>query len=87
MIVNGLVAIDHAIALLQCQNAQSIEQIDSCGSYGHILTNFLTSNEKPKSSFVSSLDRSVKRLASASQSMYMGSAVFQGPLRIDLIFL
>jgi hypothetical protein len=33
------------------------------------------------------LSNSVQTVASASQSMYMGSSMFQGQLRVDLIFL
>jgi 15-cis-phytoene synthase/lycopene beta-cyclase len=41
----------------------------------------------PDKRFVDSLTESVEHLAAYSQSMYMGSALFQGPLRIDLILL
>lgn len=41
----------------------------------------------PDNHLVSSLARSVNKLALSSQSMYIGSAMFQGALRIDLIYL
>lgn len=87
MIVNGLVAADYAIAMLDCQKAQSIGDIEEHFSIRKALTSFIAPEEKSRTSFVTGLRKSVQRLAISSQSMYMGSAMFQGPLRIDLIFL
>lgn len=87
MIVNGLVAADYAIAMLNCQKAQATGDIEEGFSVRKALTSLIGPEEKSRTSFVSVLRKSVQRLAISSQSMYMGSAMFEGPLRIDLIFL
>ncbi|KAB8237013.1 Lycopene beta-cyclase [Aspergillus alliaceus] len=87
MIVFGLVSIDYAFALATCELVQSSEPTLSYPSYFQVLARFLTNKHRPNKRFVDNLARSVERLASSSQSMYMGSAMFQGPLRIDLIIL
>ncbi|KAL4891160.1 phytoene synthase [Aspergillus ambiguus] len=87
MIVNGLIVADHAIALMHCQQAQSAGKLQEEPSCSRILANFMASPKVPDPRFVRDLHDAVHRLAIASQSMYLGSAMFQGSLRIDLIFL
>ncbi|KAK6831600.1 Bifunctional lycopene cyclase/phytoene synthase [Aspergillus parasiticus] len=87
MIVFGLVCIDYAIAMATCELAQSPQAVQSLPSYFRVLVRFVTNKYHPDKRFVTSLGKAVERLAASSQSMYMGSAMFQGPLRIDLILL
>ncbi|OGM47838.1 phytoene synthase [Aspergillus bombycis] len=87
MIVFGLVCIDHAIAMATCELAQSSEAVQSLPSYFRVFAQFMTNRYHPDARFVVSLGNAVERLAASSQSLYMGSAMFQGPLRIDLILL
>ncbi|PIG87635.1 phytoene synthase [Aspergillus arachidicola] len=87
MIVFGLVCIDYAIAMATCELAQSPEAVQSFPSYLRVLVRFVTNKYHPDKRFVTSLGKAVERLTASSQSMYMGSAMFQGPLRIDLILL
>ncbi|GAB1205792.1 hypothetical protein APSETT445_004471 [Aspergillus pseudonomiae] len=87
MIVFGLVCIDYAIAMATCELAQSSEALQSFPSYFRIFAQFVTNKHHPDARFVASLGKAVERLAASSQSLYMGSAMFQGPLRIDLILL
>ena len=87
MVVFGLVCIDHAIAMATCEVAQSSEALQSFPSYFRVFAQFVTNKYHPDARFVASLGKAVERLAASSQSLYMGSAMFQGPLRIDLILL
>ncbi|KAB8221220.1 Lycopene beta-cyclase [Aspergillus novoparasiticus] len=87
LIVFGLVCIDYAIAMATCELVQSPEAVQSFPSYFRVLVRFVTNKYHPDKRFVTSLGKAVERLAASSQSMYMGSAMFQGPLRIDLILL
>lgn len=87
MIVFGLVCIDYAIAMATCELVQSPQAVQSFPSYFRVLARFVTNKYHPDKQFVASLRKAVDRLAASSQSMYMGSAMFQGPFRIDLILL
>ncbi|PLB51387.1 phytoene synthase [Aspergillus steynii IBT 23096] len=87
LVVNGMVVADHAIALMHCRQAQSVGVVHEGPPCTHVLVDAINSTTKTDKSFVSSLAHSVKRLSYSSQSMYLGSAMFQGALRIDLIYL
>ncbi|KAJ6035914.1 phytoene synthase, partial [Penicillium herquei] len=87
MIVQGMIIADCIIAETDLRKAQSVGEIESGLNITEALLSFVYPPEKTNDRFVSHLNRSVRRLASASQSMYMGSAMFYGALRIDLIFL
>ncbi|KAE8415083.1 Lycopene beta-cyclase [Aspergillus pseudocaelatus] len=87
MIVFGLVCIDYAIAMATCEIAQSPKAVQRFPSYFRVLAQFVTNKYHPDKRFVTNLGMAVERLVASSQSMYMGSAMFQGPLRIDLILL
>ncbi|KAL5366612.1 Lycopene beta-cyclase [Aspergillus floccosus] len=76
LVVNGLIVADTAIALMHCQQAQSAASPQDKISTLQIMVNLITG-----------LRASVARVANASQSMYTGSAMFNGPLRIDLVLL
>ncbi|RAH60213.1 phytoene synthase [Aspergillus piperis CBS 112811] len=86
MIVLGQMAIDNAIAL-GIYN-MGITSETEFPSYGQLFTQFITRrNEELNMKYIHDLRDAVMRLKQRSQSMYMGSAMFEGQLRIDLIYL
>ncbi|PYH70974.1 Lycopene beta-cyclase [Aspergillus vadensis CBS 113365] len=87
MIVFGVSVSDFAIALTHGRLASSPGTIKAPPSYKNILYDFVRLPHTLDDDFVACIDESVCRLAVSSQSMYIGSAMFQGPLRIDLIML
>ncbi|KAF7594824.1 hypothetical protein BBP40_008154 [Aspergillus hancockii] len=87
LIVFGLVSIDYAISIATCQQVQSMKPTKTVPLYFQILIRFVTDKYNLDKQFVNGLAESVAHLSASSQSMYMGSAMFQGPLRIDLILL
>ncbi|BCR95009.1 uncharacterized protein AKAW2_12055A [Aspergillus luchuensis] len=84
MIVLGLVGIDYAYAL---QEYKSLSR--PAADKGTTLRTALTLLCSPLSidESLSALSQAVSCLQEKSQSMFLGSALFQGQLRIDLIFL
>ncbi|RAK89758.1 terpenoid synthase [Aspergillus costaricaensis CBS 115574] len=85
MIVLGLIGIDYAYAL---QEYKSLSR--PAADKGITLRTALSLLCSPPSideSLISALSQAVYRLQEKSQSMFLGSALFQGHLRIDLIFL
>lgn len=88
MIVFGLVTIDHAIAIAEYDNAVSMATERHMPSFRRVAVFYLL--DRPKTfdlTFLEGLSSAVDRLARKSQSMFLGSAMFQGQLRIDLILL
>ncbi|XRM37017.1 hypothetical protein ABZX51_000509 [Aspergillus tubingensis] len=86
MIVLGQMAIDNAIAL-GIYNMSTTSKTEF-PSYGQLFAQFITRrNEELNMKYIHDLGDAVIRLKRRSQSMYMGSAMFEGQLRIDLIFL
>lgn len=86
MIVLGQMAIDNAIAL-GIYNMGTTSKTEF-PSYGQLFTQFITRrDEELNMKYIHDLGDAVMRLKQRSQSMYMGSAMFEGQLRIDLIFL
>ncbi|CAK39303.1 terpenoid synthase [Aspergillus niger] len=85
MVVLGLVGCDYAYAL------QEYESLSQPASDVYItLRKALSLLARPlpiDASLISALSQAVYRLQEKSQSMFLGSALFQGQLRIDLIFL
>ncbi|RDA84884.1 hypothetical protein CP532_2109 [Ophiocordyceps camponoti-leonardi (nom. inval.)] len=86
MIVFGLVTIDYYIAIEEYEMARSPGPGHRFPSLGRLL---LRSGERQKFDlgFIRGLADAVDSVSSKSQSMYMGSAMFQAALRIDLIML
>ncbi len=88
MIVMGMVAVDHAVAVAEYRVANSPGPGRKVPSLGRLLLSYLTDrNETYDPQFLHGLTSAVEVVSSRSQSMYMGSAMFQGGLRIDLIQL
>ncbi|KAJ5272570.1 Bifunctional lycopene cyclase/phytoene synthase [Penicillium angulare] len=88
MVVLGMVAIDHAIALEQYDMLISETSKRSWKSLGRASWSYMMAKRSPLNvGFLEGLYAAVKNLSEKSQSMYLGSAMFQDGLRIDLIFL
>lgn len=88
MVVLGLVAIDHAIAMAEYQAASSPGAEKRFPSFLKVMLFYITNRDKKENEgFQQGLTNAVQKLAKKSQSMHMGSVMFQGPLRIDLILL
>ncbi|RAL17586.1 Lycopene beta-cyclase [Aspergillus homomorphus CBS 101889] len=88
MIVLGLIAVDHAIATAQYQIAAVPDEKNKAfPSFWALLVGYLRRDDIYDAAFITELLDAVNTLQKKSQSMYMASAVFQGQLRIDLIFL
>ncbi|KAA8644423.1 terpene cyclase [Aspergillus tanneri] len=85
MVVFGLVAIDNAAAVYQYMVATSDAVKDP--SILQLIVLFLTHRREYDRNFISGLSQAVYDLQSKSQSMYLGSMLFDSPLQIDLIFL
>lgn len=88
MIVFGLVTVDHAIAIAEYQNAVSVASERQLPSFLKLAISYFV--DLPKSldyAFLEGLSAAVQKLAQKSQSMYLGSAMFQDRLRVDLILL
>ncbi|PYH67439.1 terpenoid synthase [Aspergillus vadensis CBS 113365] len=85
MIVLGLIGIDYAYAL---QEYKSLTRpAADKGTTLRTALSLLCSPPSIDESLISALSQAVYRLQEKSQSMFLGSALFQGHLRIDLIFL
>ncbi|KAK5996757.1 Bifunctional lycopene cyclase/phytoene synthase [Cladobotryum mycophilum] len=88
MVVFGLVAIDHAIAIAEYQIASSPGSVKQFPSYGNLILLYVSSrSDTHDSHFLEGLTEAVRTVSQKSQSMYMGSAMFQGGLRVDLLLL
>ncbi|KAJ5552442.1 phytoene synthase [Penicillium frequentans] len=87
MIVFGLVAIDNAIALHEYKSFTSIDTIGERRSVAFLIAPFLQDNGQYDLNLLRSLSQAVESLQNKSQSMYLGSATFEGQLRMDLISL
>ncbi|KAF4594780.1 phytoene synthase [Ophiocordyceps camponoti-floridani] len=89
LIVMGLVSIDHAVALAEYEAATSPAADElHLPSYGSIMISYLWRRRDPLDLvFLQSLAEAVDLTSKKSQSMFIGSAIFEGALRIDLIRL
>ncbi|KAJ5561375.1 phytoene synthase [Penicillium sp. DV-2018c] len=87
MIVFGLVAIDNAIALHEYRGFMSTDPVGETPSIVHLVVPFIKDNRKYDLDLLRSLSQAVSILRMKSQSMWLGSATFEGQLRMDLISL
>lgn len=91
MVVLGMVTIDHAIALEQygiLVSESPRSSMDSFRSLARASYSYLIGDGPTLDlQFLDNLQNAVKNLSGKSQSMYLGSAMFQDGLRIDLICL
>lgn len=87
MIVFGLVAIDNAIALHEYKSFTSSNTFGERPSIALLIVPFLQDNRQYDLNLLRNLSQAVETLQNKSQSMYLGSATFEGQLRMDLISL
>ncbi|KAJ5379703.1 Bifunctional lycopene cyclase/phytoene synthase [Penicillium cataractarum] len=88
MVVFGMVTMDHAIALAQYDIVISESPGRSLPPIAQIAWSYMAQRRKPLDvGFLDGLRAAVTELSRKSQSMYLGSAMFQDGLRVDLIFL
>ena len=88
MIVFGLVAIDQVVAVAEYQAATAPGIPEKHQSPARLL--ILSCSDWQREAdlrFLHGLAQAVDLVSEKSQSMYMGSAMFQGALRIDLLLL
>lgn len=86
LIVFGLVAFDHALAILYTFPTL-FPIVPQCPSPGMLVRALLTDTCKYDSHRISGIKEAAKRLGGKSRSFYLASSVFHGRLRIDLILL
>ncbi|RAL12652.1 terpenoid synthase [Aspergillus homomorphus CBS 101889] len=86
MIVFGLVGFDYAFALADYEHLCTGAGPTSRGSVRTALR-ALVQRTQIQTTVIAELQDAVARLHAKSQSMFVGSALFQGALRIDLIYL
>ncbi|KAL6412515.1 phytoene synthase [Ilyonectria robusta] len=88
MVIFGLVAIDHAIAIAEHQIASSLETMEQFPSFGRLVMLYCFGRpEDHNLPFLEGLAKAVHKVSLKSQSMYTGSAVFCSGLRFDLLLL
>ncbi|PHH82737.1 hypothetical protein CDD82_4993 [Ophiocordyceps australis] len=88
MIVLGMVTMDYTMAIAEYQIARSPDMRGRNPSLlGHIRLALGDWPEDHGLHFLKGLTHAVKVVSGKSQSMYMGSAMFEGGLRIDLLLL
>lgn len=88
LVVFGLVTVDHAIAIGEHDTIISSQYEHYSPSFIRIAWLYITSRTNPFDvAFLEGLSAAINKLAQKSQSMYLGSAMFQDRLRIDLILL
>ncbi|RAH47802.1 terpenoid synthase [Aspergillus brunneoviolaceus CBS 621.78] len=87
MIVFGLVGFDYACAMA---DYTTICTGDAPGTTRDAVKDVLQAMIRPPAihaSAITDLQQAVARLHEKSQSMFVGSALFQGPVRVDLIYV
>lgn len=88
MIILGLVAFDHAVAIAEYNIASAPETVRHFPSIRELVVSYIFDRPDSRSQdFLQGLTNAVGVVSRKSQSMYMGSAMFQGCLRIDLLLL
>ncbi|KAJ5757145.1 Bifunctional lycopene cyclase/phytoene synthase [Penicillium nucicola] len=87
MVVLGLVTVDHALAIAEYDAMISEPDEKNPRSFSRIAWSYLTTQRSFDIRFLEGLGTAIDKLAQKSQSMYLGSAMFQGRLRTDLILL
>ncbi|KOS21872.1 Bifunctional lycopene cyclase/phytoene synthase [Escovopsis weberi] len=89
VIVIGLVCFDHAIAITEYHIARISEEVQAKPSLAKLVRVYKAERRRSHENviFLHGLSEAVRTVSQKSQSMYMGSAMFQGGLRIDLLLL
>ena len=88
MVVFGLVTVDHALAIAEYDTVMSKPADSRQSSVAQIFWSYMTSQSRSFDiRFLEGLNAAIEKLSQKSQSMYLGSAMFQDRLRIDLVLL
>ncbi|KAJ6104419.1 Bifunctional lycopene cyclase/phytoene synthase [Penicillium sp. IBT 18751x] len=88
MVVFGLVTVDHALAIAEYDTVMSKPADSRQPSVAQIFWSYMTSQSRSFDvRFLEGLNAAIEKLSQKSQSMYLGSAMFQDRLRIDLVLL
>lgn len=88
MIVIALAAIDHGIAIAEYQMAAMPRSHRDFPTFMELFQIYLKDRKGPFDvEFLRCVSDAVRTVAQKSQTMYTGSAMFRGQLRIDLILL
>ena len=87
MVIGGLVTVDYAITIQDYKNLISDDFKQKDFTMKSTLQSFTNPPSRFDAKILSCLSRAVVCLQKKSQSMFIGSALFQGNLRTDLIFL
>lgn len=88
MVVFGLVTVDHAVAIAEYDTVMSKPADSRQPSLARIFWSYMTSQSRSLDiRFLEGLNAAIEKLSQKSQSMYLGSAMFQDRLRIDLVLL
>ena len=88
MIVIALGAVDHGIAIAEYQMAATPRSKRAFPSFSELFMLYLKERNGPfDQEFLRCVSDAVRTVAQKSQTMYTGSAMFRGQLRIDLILL
>lgn len=88
MVVFGLISVDHGIAIAEYEIVSSDSTSKATPSLHRIAWSYMMGRRRSYDlGFLRGLSAAIDKLAQKSQSMYLGSAMFQDRLRIDLILL
>lgn len=88
MIVIALGAVDHGIAIAEYQIAATPRSKRDFPSFSELSIIYLKDRNGPfNQEFLRCVSDAVRTVAQKSQTMYTGSAMFRGQLRIDLVLL
>ena len=87
MVVGGMASMDHAFAIEEYRILSSKEPSSADFSLKLALKGIISPTPQFDARILDRLSEAVVCLKKKSQSMFLGSALFQGSLRMDLIFL
>ncbi|CAG8057835.1 unnamed protein product [Penicillium olsonii] len=87
MVVGGLASIDYGFAIEEYRVFTSGEESPAIFSMRFALKSVVNFDSNVDARIIDRLSKAVRCLQKKSQSMFLGSALFEGNLRIDLIFL
>ena len=85
MVVGGLASIDYGFAIEEYRVFTSGEESPAIFSMRFALKSVVNFDSNVDARIIDRLSKAVRCLQKKSQSMFLGSALFEGNLRIDLI--
>lgn len=88
MIVFGIITMDHALAIAEYDVIISNSVDRHRPSFSQIFCSYMSGQRRSfDTRFLKGLNAAIEKLSQKSQNMYLGSAMFNDRLRIDLIML